>query len=282
MVLPAASSSVFHALGRGRLLSAAMLSLVALTTCFAPRARGEGMVTDRPDFVEASEVVGPHRVQIEAGLDFDRDDAAGVRKRGRGTPTLLRIGLDDRFELRVETDGALRQEQRDSATGQRTRETGIADTALGVKWHQQDGDEGTGRPSTAWLVHVELPTGDREFRGQGWRPSLRYVAEWNLPDDVSIGVLPGVLLDQNESGDRFASGMFAIALGKDLPGGWHGFVELAAQQLVARRNGGNVFTFDTGAAWSVTEDLQVDASLAAGLNRNATDLVWGVGLSVRF
>jgi hypothetical protein len=187
---------VFHPLGRGRLLSAAVLSWVALATCFAPRARAEGMVTDRPDFVEASEVVGPHRVQIEAGLDFDREDAAGVRKRGRSTPMLLRIGLGDRFELRVETDGALRQEQRDPATGLRTRETGIADTALGVKWHRQDGDEGTGRPSTAWLLHVELPTGDREFRGPGWRPSLRYVAEWDLPDDVSIGVMPGVLLDQ--------------------------------------------------------------------------------------
>ena len=150
MVLPAASCSVFHALGRGRLLSAAMLSFMALATCFAPRARAEGMVTDRPDFVESSEVVGPHRVQIESGLDFDRDQAPGVRTRGRSTPTLLRIGLDERLELRVETDGALRQDQRDPATGLRVRQTGIADTALGVKWHHQDGDEDTGRPSTAW------------------------------------------------------------------------------------------------------------------------------------
>jgi hypothetical protein len=282
MTAPAVSSCLCHALPRGRLQPAAVLMFVALALGLAPRVRAEAMVTDRPDFVESSEVVGPRRVQIETGLDFDRDDAAGLRSRGRGTPLLLRIGLDERFELRVETDGARRQDQRDPATGLRIRQSGIADTALGVKWHNQKGDEDTGRPSTAWLLHVELPTGDHAFRGQGWRPSLRYVAEWDLPDEVSLGVMPGVLLDKDESGDRFASGMFAITVGKDLPGGWHGFVELAAQQLASPRHGGNVFTFDTGVAWSLTDDLQVDASLAAGLNRNATDLVWGVGLSVRF
>ncbi|MGM9490902.1 transporter [Ideonella sp. YS5] len=282
MVVPAAYSSLCHSLRRTLRCPASALAFAALSVGFVSPVRAEGMVTDRPDFVESSEVVGPHRVQIESGLDFDRDDAGGLRSRGRSTPLLLRIGLDERLELRVETDGALSQDVRDPATGLRVRSSGTADTALGVKWHNQEGDGDTGRPSTAWLLHVELPTGDRAFRGQGWRPSLRYVAEWDLPDEVSVGVMPGVLLDKNDSGDRFASGMFAITVGKDLPGGWHGFVELAAQQLAARRNGGNVFTFDTGVAWSVTDDLQVDASLAAGLNRNATDLVWGVGLSVRF
>jgi outer membrane receptor protein involved in Fe transport len=240
------------------------------------------MVTDRPDFAESSEVVGPRRVQVETSVEFERDQGAGMHLRSRSTPTLLRIGLDERFELRVETDGALREDVHDLATGLRIRQTGMADTSLGMKWHTQDSDEDAGVPSTAWLFHVDLPTGSDAFRGRGWRPSARYVAEWELPQGFSVGMMPGVVWDKNEAGDRFASGLFALALGKDLAPGWSAIFELAAQQIASRRNGGNVYSFDAGVAWGLTDDLQLDASFTRGLNREAPDFQWALGLSARF
>ena len=275
MAVPAAPRPVMRP-------SVALVSIASWAALAGPAAWADAMVTDRPDFAESSEVVGARRVQVETSVEFERDDSAGVRLRGRSTPTLLRIGLDEQFELRVETDGALREDRRDQATGQRSRHSGTADTSLGMKWHTQDSDEEAGLPSTAWLFHVDLPTGGDAFRGQGWRPSLRYVAEWELPHDFSLGMMPGVVWDKNEAGDRFAYGLFALALGKDLAPRVSAIFELAAQQVASRRNGGNVYAFDAGVAWGLTDDLQLDASFTRGLNRNAPDLQWALGLSARF
>lgn len=275
MAVPAAPRPVMRPL-------VALVSIASWAALAAPAAWADAMVTDRPDFAESSEVVGARRVQVETSVEFERDDSAGVRLRGRSTPTLLRIGLDEQFELRVETDGALREDRRDQATGQRSRHSGTADTSLGMKWHTQDSDEEAGLPSTAWLFHVDLPTGGDAFRGRGWRPSLRYVAEWELPHDFSLGMMPGVVWDKNEAGDRFAYGLFAVALGKDLAPRVSAIFELAAQQVASRRNGGNVYAFDAGVAWGLTDDLQLDASFTRGLNRNAPDLQWALGLSARF
>jgi hypothetical protein len=242
----------------------------------------ESISTDRPDFVESSDVVGRGRVQIETGLGFERNEADGLKTRTRSTPTLLRLGFRDDMEFRVETDGWLRSRVQDLSTGNTQTEHGTADTSIGIKWRQQEGDEAHGAPGMAWLAHVDLDTGSTAFRGQGLRPSLRFVAEWDLPYDMSIGVMPGVVADKADDGSRFAAGMFAVTLGKGWSPAWHSFVEIAAQQLASRAHGGNVVSFDFGAAWLVNDSLQLDLSASRGLTRDTPDFQWGVGASYRF
>ena len=72
--------------------------------------------------------------------------------------------------------------------------------AIGIKWHAQDGDAANGIPAMSLLLHADLETGSRAFRGDGVRPSLRVVAEWELPSAWSIGVMPGVFVEKNEGG----------------------------------------------------------------------------------
>ena len=88
----------------------------------------DSITTDRPDFVESSDVVGRGRVQIETGLGFERNEADGLKTRTRSTPTLLRLGFRDDMEFRVETDGLLRTRTQDQATGLTQTERGTADT----------------------------------------------------------------------------------------------------------------------------------------------------------
>ena len=45
---------------------------------------------------------------------------------------------------------------------------------------------------------------------------------------------------------------------------------------------GKVVTLDTGVAWTVTQDLQLDAALSRGISASAPDWSWTVGLSTRF
>jgi hypothetical protein len=261
-----------------RFAVAGICSLLSLTA-----AAGESISTDRPDFVESSSTVGRERVQIETSLSWERTrEPGGVTTRTRTTPTLLRLGVSETLELRVESDGFVRDTRNDPALGATQREHGFSDAALGVKWHMQDGDDKTGVPGIAWLAHMELPSGSSAFQGHGLRPSLRAVAEWELPHDFSFGVMPGLMVDTGPDGKRFTGGIFAATVGKSWTAAWRTFIEVAGRQLAARRHGGSVVTFDAGTTYLVTDDLQLDFSMARGLSSAAPDLQWGIGISVRF
>lgn len=238
--------------------------------------------TDRPDFVESSDVVGAGRAQIETGFSSERNTADGIKSRTRSTPTLVRLGVSEDLELRVETDGYIRSVARDQASGWTQRERGFADASLGLKWHMRDGDEADGTPGIAWLAHLDVDSGSRAFRGQGVRPSLRAVAEWDLPNDFSVGVMPGFLVDRRVDGKRYTAGILAVTLGKAWTPSWRTFVEVAGQQLTSRKNGGSIVTFDTGVTYLVNDAVQLDFAVSRGLNSTSPDWQWGAGVSFRF
>ncbi len=256
----------------------AMLALAAVPA-WALAEEDEGIATDRPDFVESAQVVGRGVVQLETSLALERDKRNGGDVRTWTTPTLLRVGVSDTVELRLETDGFISQRTR-TATGWSTV-SGFADSALGVKWHLTD-DDGKGRPSTALLFHVDMDSGSAAFRRNGWAPSLRGAAEWDLPGDASVGVMAGVLWDRAGSGERFRSGILAITYSRPLGENLRGFVELAGQSLAPSRFGGRVVTFDAGLAYALGKDLQLDCALLVGANRDTPDYAFTVGLSRRF
>lgn len=256
-------------------------SLMAL--CLTATAHAEEPLSaDRPDFVESSSVVGKGRFQVETGFTSEHHKADGVKERVTSTPTLLRFGLSDSLEFRVSSDGILRLRSEDTATGITTRERGYGDLNLGIKWNTHEGDAASSTPAMAWLLHADLETGSRAFRGDGVRPSLRFVAEWALPNDWSVGVMPGIFADKNQDGDRYVGGIAAITVGKSWTDRFRTYVELAGQQLASRKNGGNIVTWDTGATYLITNDVQVDIGLAWAATKNAPDFAWGVGLAVRF
>ena len=253
---------------------AALALLSAATLSCAPAHADEGIETDRPDFVESSAVVGAGRFQVETGLTSDRRTDAGTTTRTLTTPTLFRLGLGETTELRLETDGFTRER-----TGADTTR-GFSDLSFGVKWHVVDNKDTT--PGVAWLLHVDTATGSKAFRGAGLRPSLRAAIEWDLPEDFSLGVMPGVYVDRNDDGKRFAGGIFAVTLGKEWSPRWHSFLEAAGQQLTGKRNGGAVATLDTGLAFVATPTLQFDIEVSRGLTDAAPDFESGVGVSIKF
>lgn len=255
---------------------------IAMATVLAGAARAEEepIATDRPDFVESSDVVGKGRVQLETSLAWERDRQGGVKTRLSSTPTLLRVGVADDWELRLETDG--RMHLRTDAAGATTRERGWSDLSFGVKWHQRDGNEETGTPGLGWLVHLDADTGSGAFRGQGVRPSLRMVAEWEFAGGWSLGVMPGLFRDRDDAGRHFTGGILAAVLGRSLNDRTRAFVKLSGEQIAPARHGGNVATLDTGVAFLLTHDVQLDLAMSRGLNRNAPDFAWTVGVSARF
>jgi len=246
-----------------------------------PACSADAISTDRPDFVESAEVVGRGRFQIETSYAAERSERDGTSIRTRSTPTLLRLGVSDSVELRLEADGDTQCDVYRAASGMHRRDNGFSDLSIGAKWRVREADDARQQPRIALLAHIDVDSGSPAFRGYGRRPSLRAVAEWELDNEWSIGVMPGFIVDREADGP-FLAGIFAVTLGKSWNPSWRSFVEISGQQLVGKVHGGSYMTLDAGLAYLVTNDLQLDIVLSRGLTSAAPDFLWGLGVSVRF
>ncbi|MBI3347968.1 MAG: transporter [Burkholderiales bacterium] len=249
----------------------ALFLATLLSACMAAQA-DDAISPDRPDFTNGPDVLAAGRFQIETSGAWQRDKADGATTRLRSTPTLLRLGVGHDLELRLDSTGALRQREPDAS--------GRGDLGLGFKWLMQDGDEN--RPGLALLFDLQTPTGSGPFKGRGLRPSLNFLAQWQLPAGYTLGTMAGLITARNDADQRYTAGVLSASLGIPLGETLHGFAEIAGQQLASARNGGNVVTAGTGVAWQVTNDVQLDTAVFRGLNRTTPDWAWTVGLSLRF
>ena len=253
------------------------LLLTTLAALPVTSARADSIATDRPDFVESSAVVGRGRLQIEMGSPYETDEEDGVEVSTSSMPTLLRYGIGYNTELRLETDNYIRQETRTAAGT--VKETGYADIALGFKHHFLDNDGLA--PSMAMLGHVDVDSGSVAFRGEGLRPSLHVVAEWELSPSTSFGIKPGVIRDKAD-GERYWGGILGVTMGHQWTNKLRSFVEVAGQQLASKEHGGDLITYDAGFTYLVTDSLQFDTSVNVGATDETPDLNWGMGVSMRF
>lgn len=250
----------------------------ALLALFSAAAWADPIATDRPDFVESSNTVGAGRWQLETSIAYESDQQSGVEATTWSTPTLLRIGMGEYLEARIETDGLLSQDL--DGNGINDSNTGYADTAIGLKWHVP-GSENSG-PSLGVLLHADLDNGSSDFRGGGVRPSLRVVAEWELSERVSLGIMPGVISDKDDNGERFTAGILGAVVGYAINDSTRVFAEIAAEQIAADNHGGDVVNFDIGTAHLLSEDAQVDLAASFGMTEETPEWAVTVGYSVRF
>ena len=229
-------------------------SVLLLWSQVAPCAAAiEPIDADGPDFVESSEVAPRGRFQVEV-------DGVWLRAREGGTssstPTLIKYGFREDWELRIAPEGLVREE------GVR----GAGDTAIGLKWHSHDRDAEKGTPAVSWILHFDLPTGARAVRETGVRTSLRPVLTWDLPHEMSLGVMPGVAIERDDAGRRYASGILGIVAGKRLSETVRAFVELAGERFTSSRHGGSIAQWDVGAAWLLGTETQLGFRAGVGAN----------------
>jgi hypothetical protein len=157
----------------------------------------------------------------------------------------------------------------------------VTDPLSGVKVHVVEGD-GL-RPSVAVLVNGDVEPASRALfnGGEGVRPTLRSTLDWRLPDDFSIGAMPGIVYDKTD-GRRHASAMLGVALGKAWTPRLRTYVEAAAERIASSRNGGSTVTYNLGGAYLLGDVMQIDSALSWAPNGDTTDLSWMVGLWLLF
>jgi hypothetical protein len=259
---------------------ASVLFGVGASACAQEKDR---ISSDRPDFLTSPDVVGKGRFQIETGALVQRDDPAGnTRTRTLATPTLLRLGVTDKVELQLETDGRVRTRETDLLTQTTDHAHGYADTAIAIKWHTHEGDAGKGEPGIGWVFQATLPSGSRAYRGRGVRPAVIGAFEWDLPNDMELGANAGLAYETVDGGGRFFSGTLGAGLSKHLTDRLTIAAEIVAQQIARSKYGGNVAIVDVGTTYLLTKSVQVDALVGRGLTGASPKYLFTVGISARF
>jgi len=155
---------------------------------------------------------------------------------------------------------------------------GFTDVSLGARWRVRGGDAGW-LPGVAWLADVETTMGSPAFRDRNFRPSLRATAQWQLPQQLTLGVMPGLYRDHSDDGRHYAAGVLAVTLGKSWTPRLQSFVELAGQRLSHAQSDESLLDVDTGLAFVASKTLEVDMVVSRSLSGSVSQEVRG-GLSV--
>src|SRR5262245_49874038 len=139
------------------------------------------IVTDRPDFTEASSTVGLGRVQLEAGYTYTRDRTVGSRRITQTLPeALLRVGaFADWFELRLGQNFTHSQ----AAFGPPTEHlAGLDDLYVGTKLGlaEQKGH----LPEMALILQATLPTGARGISAERLLPGFNLLYGWDVVENL--------------------------------------------------------------------------------------------------
>ena len=236
----------------------------------------EPLVTDRPDFTEASSTVGRGIAQLEMGYTYTHDDDGTDTTKSHSFPEpLLRYGIfADWLELRLGWNYGS-----ESVNG--LTSDGAEDLYLGFKIGLTP-QEGL-LPEMALIPQMTVPTGSDDFSDDEVLPGLNWIYSWDVNDYVATGGSTQFnrAIDDG-SGNAFTewaqSWTVAYSLTDNLGAytEYFGFYPHSADTVTPEHY------FNGGFTYLINNDMQVDIRAGKGLNDAADDYFVGTGISIRF
>ncbi len=240
----------------------------------------EPLITDRPDFTEASSTVGRGVAQLEFGYTHVHDDEGGdtAKSHSIGEP-LLRYGVFAdwlEFRLAIFPSGA-----KETTNGVGSNVSGLEDLYLGFKIGLTP-QEGI-LPEMAVITQMTVPTGHTDFTNNEVLPGINWLYSWEITDTFAIGgSTQGNRSIDEGTGQAYlelAQSMTAVfTLSDELSTytEWYAFFPHSADTAQVEHY------FNGGFAYLISNDIQFDIRAGTGLNRAATDFFVGTGLTIRF
>ncbi|HEY3697281.1 transporter [Phenylobacterium sp.] len=256
-------------------LGVAALMLQAAPAGAAPATRD--LCPDRPGKGTPACILDAGRLQLEVGLaDAARDRQGGTTTWNEAYGAFeLRYGLTRTADLHLSASPWLVERTQGAA-----RRSGAGDVVLAVRQALTDPD-GAG-VQFALQPFVSAPAATHGFGAGGWQGGVIAAVAVPLSGGTSLGLSPelDVVRDAGGGGTHLAwGGAAGVSWG-------FGPAALGAE-LWARRDedpagSGAQASFDLSAAWTLGEDLQLDAGANAGLTHATPDAEVYLGVSRRF
>jgi hypothetical protein len=233
------------------------------------------MDSDRPGFADSSNVVPRGRVQVETGFQRELRRPEEDPRRQIILPTLLRFGVADKWEARLESELYSWMRPPDG-----TREEGWAPFSLGFK-HQFLEAQGR-RPSLGLIGRLSPPSGSNRLRTRHTTGDIRVAADFDLGSQWSVNPNIGFGWDEDDEGRRFSTRLLAMTLAYKPMHRLELFADFLAQDPEAHGAGSGVI-YDAGFAYLVSRNFQVDFSVGArGSGSELPRRFFAAGFSVRF
>jgi hypothetical protein len=242
-----------------------LLTVLVLTILTSFAAYSQEMITDRPDFTESAIVVPIKSVQFELGTGFQRSQDVDEMQ----YPNMLaRIGLHDRFELRLGLPGWTTMEIADQS------KTYFQDVYVEGKLQMTPDDAVL---PMAIILAATAPTGDDIVSTGKSEFGVKYAIAYDFSDRISLGANVG-LFSRAETEDRILSSLASVAVGVSVTQRVGLFFETFAEMP---ENASWSPVFDAGVTFLATPLLQFDVAFGLGLNSFAVDHFIGLGVSFR-
>ncbi|WNM57977.1 transporter [Candidatus Nitrospira allomarina] len=229
------------------------------------------IATDRPTFSLSPATIPKGRIQIETGYTFSLEKASPDVKTHNFPETLVRIGLTEIVEFRVEWPTLTYIDNGQDVNG-------FNDLALGFKVQvlQQQGF----RPRLSFVGRLSIPTGDKDFSSDRVDPLFRTILTYAVNERVGLFGTVNVGSPTSQ-GTRFVQVSSSLGLSAAIRDRLTGFVEYFGLYPRDVASGSANF-LQTGVLYHLTDNLQLDVRVGGGLTHGSDDFLTGAGISWRF
>jgi hypothetical protein len=227
---------------------------------------------DTPDFPDSAFAVPLGVTYLETSLTQEKAKDID-RTRTLSTATLLRYGIAPNWELRLSSDGWLRER---SANGRRS---GVGDLAVGFKRHFSA--EKRGRPAMGLIAQVKLPTGASAFSNGKTEAFASLNFDKTLPGDVELEWNIGMSWLAEDGGGHFIQGNLLWVLGKKLNDRWGVFVDGFAD-VPSAPGERSVAVVGPGVSYFVNDRMAIDVSVHCGLTKESPHRIVRLGLQFAY
>lgn len=234
------------------------------------------LVTDRPDFTEASSTVGRGVAQLEIGYTFTHDNDSTTDTRSHSFPEpLLRYGiLEDWLELRLGWNYA-------DETTNGLNLNGSEDLYLGFKIGLTP-QEGI-LPEMALIPQMTVPSGASAFTANEVLPGVNLIYGWEVNEFLSTaGSTQFNRAIDDGSGRTYTEWAQSWTVAYSLSEEWGAYTEWFAFFPDSADTARTEHYFNGGFTYLLSDDIQWDIRAGKGLNGPADDYFVGTGLSLRF
>ncbi len=244
-----------------------LISILPLTRIAAQF--NETIRTGRPGQAIGAFTVGTGIFQLQSGFDYFGSKNNGIKNTGFLNNTVLRYGLTEPFEI-----SALLEYKTETLTQNDSKNTyrGLSAVDVGMRYHIYTGKGLI--PNVGFQIRMRLPVLSEDYKIDDIAPRFIVVTSQRLSETFTLITNWGASWNGNNSSPR---GNYVINLAFPFNDKLGAFVETFGAFGQERF----FINFDTGFAWLLTPDLQLDIYGGYGSNYGVNDYFISTGVSWR-